>query len=258
MKHYAKSPLPSQLKSVPKGYVYLGKGGRIQDPPRLRVFQGYCMSSDNTFNESIEEGTVVKDWCGTAGYFYFAPADSEIARLNGLVPRKRKVAPKVAPKPKITPLPPKITFPDSLVYLGKGGEFKLPPEGVFTGDCSGGLPLSVAGLCEVTGKYSNLYYFAPIGSPVAILNGHQPAPVAPPAPPIFHKPCGRGGIPIPPVTIGDVWDAFKAYAAQYGHSLDAIQLCKDGSGMVMDTYDKPVFHFADLPEALAQLKTHTK
>ena len=60
------------------------------------------------------------------------------------------------------------------------------------------------------------------------------------------------------MTITDLWEAFKAYAATKGHSLDALLLCKDGSGRVLDLHDKHLMQFDNLPEALHKIKSATK
>ncbi len=93
-----KTPLPSNLRSIPKGYVYLGKGGEFKLLPRDDYFLGYNMRSSDHFNESERHGTKVNMWAGCSpDAFYFAPVDSEIAKLNGHKPRAPKVAKPVAP-----------------------------------------------------------------------------------------------------------------------------------------------------------------
>lgn len=93
-----KTPLPPNLRSIPKGYVYLGKGGEFKRLPRDDYFLGYNMRKYDLFNESERDGTKVEMWAGCSpDAFYFAPVDSEIARLNGHKPRAPKVAKPVAP-----------------------------------------------------------------------------------------------------------------------------------------------------------------
>ncbi len=94
-----KTPLPSNLRSIPKGYVYLGRGNEFKRLPHDNHFLGYNMRKSDRFNESDRDGTKVALWYGVSDdSFYFAPVDSEIAKLNGL--RQRKVASKT-PKPEV-------------------------------------------------------------------------------------------------------------------------------------------------------------
>lgn len=201
-----KTPLPSNLRSIPKGFVYLGRGGEFKTLPKSRHFRGYNMKASDRFNESDRDGTKVTDWSGVSNdSFYFAPVDSEIAKLNGLGPRKRKSAPKV---PKITPLPKSIKTPDGFVYLGRGGEFKRPDNQGFMGDCAS-VKMRVLLRADgrevfIIGDDIGFYYFAKVGSPVAILNGHSSAPAAP-------KPPER-----PPVKRGDIIETCgNVYIAAY-------------------------------------------
>lgn len=255
MKRYAKSPLPSSLKSVPKGYVYLGKGGEFKTDGK--DFRGYGLYDDRDFNRGPQRFPLNGR---SPNFYYFAPANSEIARLNGLGPRKRKVAPKVAPAPKITPLPSSLKTPKGFVYLGKGGEFERPDDKGFDGDCAKlangsdkiGCGLRMDGdVCNVAGDRTDWFYFAKADSPVAILNGHRPAPVVPLAPPRPKK-----------ATIGEVWDAFKTYAVSSagqrgGHPY--LCICGDGSGGVEEGVSrKRTFSFGGLDDALATIKAATK
>lgn len=236
MSTYKKSPLPPNLKSIPKGYVYLGKGGEFQHLPDMALFLGYCMKSDDRFNSGTSDGTLPKNWIGvTRFYYYFAPADSEIARLNGLGPRKRKVAPKVRYFTNPSGFSGDVAYvrhdgnpaENVMCVLKDGSEVRSPQNDLeFSLDC-----------CK-RGVWKEL-------SEKEALALVKPAPVAPPAPP-------------KKATIGEVWVAFRAYAAQDGHSLDAIQLCKDGSGRVVDLHDKLLIPFDDLSEALSAIKAATK
>lgn len=82
-----KTPLPLNLKSIPRGYVYLGKGGEFNTDGK--EFRGYGRSKDGDFSGG-PQGFPLNG--RGPNYYYFAPVGSEIARLNGIMPRKRKPA----------------------------------------------------------------------------------------------------------------------------------------------------------------------
>lgn len=93
MSRYKKAPLPSNLKSIPKGIVYLGMGRGFKTFENDRLFEGYVLQKDEKWSCAFISNYRGGDW----GSYYFAPADSEIARLNGIKPRirKKKTAPPV-------------------------------------------------------------------------------------------------------------------------------------------------------------------
>lgn len=91
-----KTPLPPNLRSIPKGFVYLGKGGEFKCFSDCREFKGYCLRENEKFDTGDQCGPQL--WQGVGPReFYFAPVGSQIAKLNGHKPRAPKVAKPVAP-----------------------------------------------------------------------------------------------------------------------------------------------------------------
>ena len=236
MKTYPRSPLPPNLKSIPNGYVYLGKGGEFQHLPNMAPFLGYCMKSDDRFNSGASDGTLPKDWIGvTRFYYYFAPADSEIARLNGLGTRKRKVAPKVRYFTNPSGFSGDVAYvrhdgnpAENVISVFKDGREALSPQV----DLDFSLDACKRGVWKELSEKEAL----------ALVK-----PVVPPAPP-------------KKATIGEVWDAFKMYRnTTLASRLPCLQIFSDESGCVKEDYRGEVFiSFDDFSDALAQIKAATK
>ena len=72
--------LPKGLPPLPEGAVYLGKSGEFKKPSG--GFHGWVLTK-------INNTWALGFWAGcTSSFHYAAPADSEIARLNGLSDNK--------------------------------------------------------------------------------------------------------------------------------------------------------------------------
>ena len=75
-----KNAMPDYLEELPEGYVYLGKGGEFKILSDCRVFAGIACDEVGDFKWDEEEF----GWEGISPKLYYAaPADSEIAKLNG-------------------------------------------------------------------------------------------------------------------------------------------------------------------------------
>lgn len=76
-------PLPEGLPPLPQGAVYLGKGGEFRIPDC--EFKGWTANENPKYSRwSDNEGRTLEG--DISRLHYAAPADSEIARLNGLSP----------------------------------------------------------------------------------------------------------------------------------------------------------------------------
>lgn len=245
MKTYPKSPLPPNLKSIPNGYVYLGKGGEFQHLPNMASFLGYCMKSDDRFNSGASDGTLPKDWIGvTRSYYYFAPADSEIARLNGLGPRKRKVAPKVRYFTNPSGFSGDVAYvrhdgnpAENVISVFKDGREARSPQV----DLDFSLDACKRGVWKELSEKEALALVKPAPKPV---------PVVSPVPPPSKK-----------ATITDLWEAFIAYTKS-GNGLHSLHFYDDESGFVRKSFDEILFKFGNqnggFTGAVKWLKANTK
>lgn len=228
MKTYPKSPLPSKLKSIPKGLVFLGKGREFKT--LAGDFKGFSsLGSDKLQSRPLSlHGDATN-------IYYFAPADSEIARLNGLGPRKRKVTPKVRYFTNPSGFSGDVAYvrhdgnpAENVISVFKDGREALSPQV----DLDFSLDACKRGVWKELSEKEAL----------ALVK-----PVVPPAPP-------------KKATIGEVWDAFKMYRnTTLASRLPCLQIFSDESGCVKEDYSGEVFiSFDDFSDALAQIKAATK
>ena len=75
-------PLPEGVPALPEGYVYLGIIGDFSFSDSCRTVS---ICSMNPKHNAIKWSELANDWnLSMTGVHYAAPADSEIAKLNGL------------------------------------------------------------------------------------------------------------------------------------------------------------------------------
>lgn len=164
--------MPTYLPPLPEGTVYIGKGG-LECHPTWEY--GKVIVNMDFYYYDPSCGWDFFSQCWSSGGDIAAKIDSPLHKAQPwYVPNtKAKPAIKAENKPKITPLPAHIKVPEGHVYCGKGNEVKVPSNfNCWNCPCryDDGIGWYDGG--NVFAQSKSLYYFFPIGSEIAILNGH--------------------------------------------------------------------------------------
>ncbi len=164
--------MPADLPPLPEGTVYIGKGGTECHPSWSFSALKICYFDLYYYNY---RGVWTKHNGWSSSDHIAATIDSPLHKAQPWYVPNTEVKPvvNVENKPNITPLPAHIKVPEGYVYCGKGNEVKVP-SGFDTNNCTCRFCLYEGGMSHDTwfGQSSGLFYFFPIGSEIAIFNGH--------------------------------------------------------------------------------------